>query len=139
MKRPRATYLSAGAFLLILFMGLAVRLIFPPFANLLRVLPMGNFTSAGLFREFAEDQAGASMLLAGQVIIVEGIVSESGKRFIRMDKGLYQVKCVLRNTLYDRPNKMKPGDRITIKGVCEGLNMTEVVMDHCIILNSPSR
>lgn len=127
--------LIGGIALFLILTGAAGRLVFPPFGNLLRELPAGNFTAGELFREFADDPSGACLRLANQVIILEGDVFEAGDGYIMIGKDMSPVRCIFRRSIYDRKPDLKPGGRITLKGVCRGLNMTEVLVTHCIVLN----
>jgi len=118
--------------------GVAGRLIFPPFSNLSKELPVGNFTASELFQEFTSDPTGAYILLANKVIILEGEVAATGDGYVMVGKDIFLVRCMFRKSIYDRKPGLKTGDRVTLKGICRGLNMTEVLITHCIIINKPT-
>ena len=137
MKKTNIRFLIPGIALFLVFCGIGVRLVFPPFGNLPKELPEGNFTASELFQEFTHDPTDAFIRLANKVIILEGEVAASGDDFIIVGKDMYLVRCVLRKSIYDRKPGLRTGDRVTLKGVCRGLNLTEVVVTNCIILNKP--
>ncbi len=124
-----------GFALFLILIGVAGRLIFPPFGNLSKELPEGNFTASELFQDFTGDPTFAYIRLANKVIILEGVVAATGDGYIMAGKDMYLVRCLFRKSIYDRKPGLKTGDRVTLKGVCRGLNMTEVLVTHCIILN----
>lgn len=127
--------LTWGIAIFFILAGITGRLLFPPFGNLLQELPAGNFTAGELFQEFTADPSGACLRLANQVIILEGEVYKTGDRYIMVGKDMSPVRCIFRRSIYDRKPDLKTGERITLKGVCRGLNMTEVLVTHCIVLN----
>lgn len=124
-----------GITLFLAVIGVAGRLIFPPFGNLSKELPMGNFTAGDLFQEFTGDPTGAYIRLANKVIILEGEVAATGDGYIMVGKDMCLVRCMFRKSIYDRKPELKSGDRVTLKGICRGLNMTEILITHCIIIN----
>jgi hypothetical protein len=123
-----------GVILLLVLTGAAVRLIFPPYVNLVKELPAGNFTANELFYEFTSDPLGAYERLGGKVIIFEGVVAATGEGYVLFGEGMSVVKCNFRKTIYDKKPQLSAGDRVTLKGVCRGLNLTEVLVTHCILL-----
>jgi len=124
-----------GITLFLVFIGVAGRLIFPRFSNLSKELTAGNFTASELFQEFTSDPTGAYILLANKLIILEGEVAATGNGYIMMGKDMCLVRCMFRKSIYDRKPDLKTGDRVTLKGICRGLNMTEILITHCIIIN----
>ncbi|MFA5814717.1 MAG: hypothetical protein WC865_03750 [Bacteroidales bacterium] len=137
MKKSYHQSRILGVALFLILIGVAGRLIFPPFGNLSKELPEGNFTASDLFQEFTSDPTGAYIRLANKVIILEGDVAATGDGYIMVGKDMCLVRCMFRKSIYDRKPGLKTGDRVTLKGVCRGLNMTEVLVTHCIILNKP--
>ncbi|MCX6227494.1 MAG: hypothetical protein NTV01_22620 [Bacteroidia bacterium] len=137
MKISSRCYLISGVALFLILIGVSIRLVFPPFGNLLKELPEGNFTAVELFQEFTGDPTGAWLRLANKVIILEGEVSAAGAGYIVMGKDMCVVRSIFRKSIYDRKPVLKTGDRVTVKGICRGMNMTEVLVTHCIILNKP--
>jgi len=138
MKKSNNRSLILGIALFLVLFGVAARLIFPPFGNLSKELPEGNFTASDLFQEFTGNPTDAYIRLANKVIILEGEVAATGDDYVMVGKDMCLVKCMFRKSIYDRKPGLKTGDRVTLKGVCRGLNMTEVLVTHCIILNKPT-
>jgi hypothetical protein len=119
--------------LLLILTGIGVRLVFPPFASLSKDLAAGNFAACELFQEFTGDPTGAFIRLGGKIVILEGEVAAAGDGYIIMGKEMCVVRCLFRTSIYDRNPDVKTGDRLVLKGVCQGLNRTEVLVTHCII------
>jgi hypothetical protein len=119
----------------LLVAGAALRVIFPLHGGLEKELPEGSYTASELFREFTSDPVGAYQLLASRVIILEDTVATFGDGFAVMGKDLCRVRCQFRRSVYDRKPEVETGDRITIKGICRGQYMTEILVTHCIIIN----
>ena len=138
MKKSHHRSRTLGVVLFLIVIGVLGRLIFPPFANLSKELPEGNFTSGDLFQEFTGDPTGAYIRLVNKVIILEGEIAATGDDYIMVGKDMCMVRCMFRKSIYDRKPCLKSGDRVTLKGVCRGLNLTEVLVTHCIILNKPA-
>jgi hypothetical protein len=124
-------------FLIVVLTAAAIRVVLPPYVNLSRALAEGNYSSGELFREFTADPNGSYRHLAGKVIIIEGAVFETGNGFVRIGQEMAPVRCLLRKTIYDRNPYFKTGDCIILKGVCQGLDMTEVIVTHCITIKGP--
>jgi hypothetical protein len=124
-----------GILLFLILIGVSVRLFYPPYGNIPEDLPEGNFTAPELFQEFINDPTTAYMKLYGKVVILEGEVAATGNGYVVIGKEMRVVKCVFRKSIYDRKLTVTPGTRVTLKGVCKGMNMTEILVTHCIILN----
>jgi hypothetical protein len=137
MRKSNRSYLIWGIALLII-LGLGGRLIFPPYGNLSKELSAGNFTAGELFQEFSGDPVRAYMLYANKAIVLEGAVAATGQGYIMVGENMSVIRCIFRKTIYDRKPGLKTGDRVILKGICRGLNMTEVLVTHCILINKVS-
>ena len=135
MKKSYHRYRVLVVALFLVLIGVAGRVIFPPFANLFKELPEGNFNAIDLFQEFTDDPPDAYIRLAKKAIILEGEVAATGDGYIMLGKDMCLIKCMFRESIYDRKPGLKTGDKVTVKGVCQGLNMTEILVTHCIILH----
>lgn len=138
----KCSFLRSRFYVVAIFLvltGVAVRLVFPPFVNLSVELAAGNFTATELFHEFTDDPTKAYMELAKKVIILEGVIASTGDGFVIIGKDMCMVRCIFRKSIYDRKHDLKTGESITLKGVCRGLNMTEVLVTHCIVLNKSAK
>jgi hypothetical protein len=124
-----------GVLLLLILIGVSVRLLCPPYGHISKDLPEGNFTAPELFQEFISDPTNAYFRLYGKVVILEGEVAATGNGYVVIGTEMRVVKCIFRKSIYDRKLTATPGTRVTLKGVCRGMNMTEVLVTNCIILN----
>lgn len=124
-----------GIALFLLLIAVGTRLLFPPYAKLSKELPEGNFTACELFHEFAGDPTKAYIRLSEKVIILEGEVSVTSNGQLVIKEDMCLVRCKLRRTIYDRHPRLQVGNRVTLKGVCQGMNMAEVLVTHCIVIN----
>ena len=138
MKNSFKRFRIAGIVVFLILTGIVVRILFPPHYNLSDDLAAGNFSAGELFHEFTGDPAGAYIRYANQVVILEGSVTATGDGYIMLGRDMSLVKCVFRKSIYDRKPDLKPGDPVTLKGVCRGVNMTELVVTHCIVINKPN-
>lgn len=125
--------------LLLILAGTACWWFFTPFSNINKQIPAGAFTPAGLFREFTDDPTGSSLKLANQVIVLTGRVSAEGDGYIMLGQDMAVVRCVFRKAVFSSNVRVLAGDSITLKGVCRGLNLTEVLVTHCILVDKTSR
>jgi len=135
LQRPQLVLLA----ICLLVIGIAIRVIFPPFGNLLRDLPAGSFTSEDLTAEFVGDPVEAYLDWGNKIIILEGKVAASGKGYAMIGKDMSMVRCQFRRTIYDRRLNLNAGDSVTVKGVCRGLNSGGVLLTQCIILNQSKK
>ncbi len=135
MKRTRWIL----AVLLVILAGITVRVFLPPYLNMLKQLPVGNYSATEIFEDFTNDPTGAWLRLAGKPVVMEGEVSASGKGFAMLGKDMFAVKCTLRNSIYDDNCIPSVGDKVVLKGICQGLNMTEVLVTHCVLITKSGK
>ena len=136
MKKLFFRYWPIGLVLFLVALCVAGWLVFPLYRNLEKEAPVGNFTADELFQGLAKDPAGGYIRLSGKVIIIEGVVAASGDGYVMLGKDMCVIRCTLRKTLFDKTPKLEPGRAVILKGVCRGMNMTEVVVSHCIVINN---
>ena len=113
----------------------AFRIIFPPWHHLEKELPEGSYTAVELFREFTSGPVAAGMHLTGKAVLLEDTISATGKGYICLGTDMTRIRCVFRNTIYDRKPDPKPGERVTVKGICRGQYLTEILISPCIVVN----
>lgn len=113
-------------------LGIAYRVFIPPWIGIEKETPVGNLTAAELFRLFSTDPPEAHFNYGDQVIIIEGVVAAVEEDAVVLGSNMEVVKCRMRQSIYDRPFRVKPGDEVALKGVCRGLNLTEVLVTHCV-------
>ena len=125
--------------LLLILAGTAWWWFFSPYSNITKQIPAGAFTPSGLFREFTADPTGSSLKLANKVIVLTGRVSAEGDGYIMLGRDMAVVRCVFRKAILNRSMQVVTGDSITLKGICRGLDLTEVLITHCILVDKTSR
>ncbi len=125
--------------LLMILAGTACWWFLSPYSNITKQIPAGAFTPSGLFREFTADPTGSSLELANKVIVLTGRVSAEGDGYIMLGQDMAVVRCVFKKAIFNRSEQVVTGDSITLKGVCRGLNLTEVLVTHCILVDKTSR
>lgn len=100
--------------------------------------PYARITADELFNAFEKDKAGATRKYADKVLAVRGMVRQMTKD----DKGRYtmylstpdlfkSVSCSMDSIYLQNPLPVKPGDSITIKGVCSGA-ILDIVLIRCV-------
>jgi hypothetical protein len=116
-------------FILLFAVGLVV---FPPWFSIESDAPAGNFSAEELFAAFVEDPSMSHFQYGDKVIVIEGEVKLAGSGFVLLGENMEIVRCVHRKTIYDRKKVYKTGDKVMFKGVCRGLNLTELLITHCV-------
>ena len=134
VKLSPQKYRLFGAAFIIFLITIAAWLFFPPYSNLNRELSAGNFTASELFDEFVSDPTAAYIRFGNKVVILEGEVAATGDGYVLLGKEMRFARCIFRKSIYDKRPDLKTGERVTLKGVCRGLNMTEVYLTHCILI-----
>jgi len=120
--------------LVLLGLAISIRLVFPPFYNIGKLSPVKQFSDEQLFNEFVSDQIDAQSRYGMKPILVEGRITGVDKGMILMGEGMELVRIkLMHNWRYTIP-KYKYGDQILIKGVCQGIDMTEVLVSKAIII-----
>ena len=115
-----------------LILAILIRLFFPPGMDLMWKDEVGTFTAESLFRTFTDDPPGAHFVYGDKIIRVEGRVAASGQDYILLGKDMEIVRCMMRQSIYDRQRDLQVGQEVAIKGVCRGLNMTEILLTQCV-------
>ena len=97
-----------------------------------------SIDSHSLFEEFNTDEAKANIKYSNKTIEVQGIVKaitkdQQGSDVIILDGGndFAGVLCTLEKPLN---TELKPGDKLKIKGQCNGILM-DVILNKCLIIN----
>ena len=92
-------------------------------------------TATQLSQEYEKDEAASNKKYLGNVVQVNGTVSEVSlsqqkKTVILLTgSGMSGVQC----SLQEEVPGIKKGDRVTIKGFCTGY-LTDVIIDRCILV-----
>ena len=120
--------------LVIIGLAVSVRLVFPPFYNIGKLQSVKQFTDEKLFDEFVSDQIDAQSRYGMKPILVEGKITGVDRGMIIMGEGMELVRIkLMKNWRYQIP-KYKYGDQIVIKGICRGIDLTEVLVSNAIII-----
>jgi len=134
-KERKVSYLHSRLVLMIisgLILAVLIRLFFPPGVDVTWKDEAGTFTPESLFRTFTDDPPEAHFIYGDKVIRVKGQLAASGDGYVLLGKDMEIVRCMLRQSIYDRQVDYQAGQEVILKGVCRGLNMTEVLLTQCI-------
>lgn len=119
----------------IILVGAVTRLIFPPYYNIGKISPEVTLSEFELFRTFVADPIDAQNNYAQKAILIEGRVTAIDDKMILMGQGMEVVRIkLIKNWRYPVP-EFKQGDRILVKGICRGIDLTEVLVTHAFIVN----
>ena len=93
-----------------------------------------------LYSAYDENEVGADMKYKGKVIEVNGYISDIGKDImddiyvtLEADEYFGSIQCFFSDDYAAKAAQLSKGQKITIKGMCDGL-MMNVLMRGCIIL-----
>lgn len=120
--------------ILLIAIGIVIRLIFPPYFNIGKLIPEASFTDAELFNSFIIDPIDAQSRFARKAILLEGRITGLDDGMILMGKGMEMVRVkLIKNWRYPVP-EYHYDDKIQVKGICQGLDLTEVLVTHAFIV-----
>lgn len=90
--------------------------------------------SSVLVKEFVKDETAANKKYADKIIQVSGQVKEVTQNqegitvvVLSAEDPEYSLRCTFDNKI----NNVKTGETISLKGLCKGLLMDELIMDRC--------
>lgn len=111
--------------------------------------PAPALTSIDLAREFAADSAGAAKKWNDKFLIVTGVVTDAPRRFEGQqadtvftlegvdDKDGKPIRVAVRHVENMATAQVKVGDKVTIKGQCNGLTFPlGIIFAHVVLLES---
>ncbi len=92
--------------------------------------------ATALFTEYNADEAGCNAKYLEKVIAVSGKVKEvtndEGNVKVSLETGSdFGVRCVLSTTSSHARTAFSPGETVTLKGTCNGLNF-DVELSNCV-------
>ncbi len=97
--------------------------------------PEVSLTDSELFNVFITDPIDAQSRYAQKAILLEGRITGVNDGMILMGKGMELVRIkLIKNWRYPIP-EYKHGDQILVKGICRGIDLTEVLVTHAFIVN----
>ncbi len=103
-----------------------------------------SITAADLFVEFQSDAQAANKKYNGKILAVKGSldsVETTENQTIAVfaiEEGLFGDEGIRMSMLPESSTQLTqitPGSEIVIKGYCTGFNETDVIMEHCSIIN----
>lgn len=104
---------------------------------------VANLSAKDLYNGFKSATADFNHKYNGKVIAVRGMVTKIEKSdslvvavfvFEQGDFGDQGVRCTLLPVSDGSLNRLKPESEITIKGLCNGYNETDVILEKCTII-----
>lgn len=111
-----------------------MRIVFPPFYNIGKLQPVQQLKDKELFDQFVLNPIDTQSRYALKAILVEGVITGIDNDMILMGSGMEIVRIKLfKNWRYDIP-EYKYGDYLLIKGICRGIDLTEVLVTNAIII-----
>ena len=97
-----------------------------------------------LYQSFGDDKALADSLYTGKMILIEGSLTKTEvadsmvTAVFVFNQGMFGdegVRCTLLPKFHKMIMLIKEGDLLKIKGYCAGYNDTDVILEHCSIIN----
>jgi hypothetical protein len=98
-------------------------------------LPTKELSDIELFDLFIANPVDAQSKLGHKIILLEGRVTEIDGNMIVMGSGLRSVRIVLQKRPFRKIPGFSLGQRLVIKGLCNGINLNEVVVSEAIIVS----
>ncbi|MFH0760695.1 MAG: hypothetical protein V2A67_04250 [Bacteroidota bacterium] len=123
-------YLVGG----LLIASLLIRIFLPPYYYVKRALPERNFSAHELYETVTAVASASTDSLAGQVILLKGLVDSVNEQYAVIGKDSEIIRCTFRKTIYDRKPDLRIGEEVVLKGVCFGPYMNQVVLIQCVLM-----
>jgi hypothetical protein len=102
--------------------------------------PATPITAAELIESYRMEAADGAGKYKGQTLAVTGTVSRSGKDYLnklyvnlKADNPIIEVHCTYNEDQRDAMSALKPGQQVTIRGVCDGRLSTWVVLKDSVL------
>lgn len=117
--------------------SIAIALWNKPHENMANASAASNIEAKALFEAYNADEQGANAQYLGKTIAVSGTVkevtkSDSAPVKVSLDTGDdFSVVCELDALSQHVRQEFSPGERVTFKGKCDGLNL-DVQLSRCI-------
>lgn len=108
-------------------------------SDLFSVVPQARVTASELVGKYSNDEQKANGLYLGKNIEVTGMISEINNQHDTLmnvmlgdHEDLHRVSCLLDRKYIMLVKQKKPGDKITLKGICTGYLM-DVELNRCVL------
>jgi tRNA_anti-like len=102
--------------------------------------PATPITAAELIEAYRVEAADGAGKYKGQTLAVTGTVSRIGKDYLnrlyvnlKADNPIIEVHCTYNEDQQDAMSALKPGQQVTIRGVCDGRMSTWVVLKDSVL------
>lgn len=93
-----------------------------------------TMTATELFEAFEENEETANEKYIGKTIQVNGTVNQVDDKNIVLGDGMTSVNCALSIKAASEMPDISTGQEVTIKGECAGLNLFDVNLTKCVIV-----
>jgi len=115
--------------------------IFKPPKSLIKAKPDYIFNATNFFDTYEADEKQSDSLYIDRIIQVTGpvaeILQEEGQKYtliLRDGMSFSGINCSMDEQFRSEVTNLKPGDAVTIRGVCAGMLM-DVVLTRCVIVD----
>jgi len=88
-----------------------------------------------LYSEYQENETKANAKYLDKTILVKGQLIEKGDNYIIIGSKKASINCSFAGNYSYNIEGMKINGNIKIKGVCTGLNLFDVTINKCVIIN----
>ena len=102
--------------------------------------PATPITAAELIEIYRLEEADGAGKYKGQTLAVTGTVARSGRDYLnrlyvnlKADNPIIEVHCTYNEDQKDAMSALKPGEQVTIRGVCDGRLSTWVVLKDSVL------
>src|SRR3990170_9053486 len=106
-------------------------------ADLSAVKAVAVTDATSLVASYENDEQKANSMYLGKVIDITGVISEITNQqdtliniMLGKNDNMHRVSCLLNGKYMSKVKKLKPGDSITIRGLCTGYLM-DVELNRC--------
>lgn len=115
-----------------------------PHTDYLKAIPEVTLPASSLFAQYVSDKHNADSLYTGKVILIEGNLSRMETldtlkvAVFVFDKGIFGdkgIRCTFLRQSSSATAGIRPGDQVRIKGFCTGYNETDIILEHCSIID----
>ncbi len=102
--------------------------------------PAISLRATDLYKAFAADEAKANTLYLDKVLQVQGVVKEiltddqGGKVLVLESGDMFGINCTIDSSQSQVLTAVKPGNQVTLKGICNGMLM-DVVLVKCVLVH----
>lgn len=137
MRVKRSVFLVSCLLLLIILAG--VFMYYKPHRSVGESDVAFKISAIDLFNDFKEDEAKANTAYLDKVLEVHGILmqitfDDSGVALMLGDRQLDAgISCHMTDDDKGQFRKIKEGDIVTVKGICNGM-LFDVVLDKCVLV-----